>query len=68
MNAALNYSTICDIEWEKAENADEAPVYYWMEGNGYAKTVKLYKPSVADLVQKRTGATLTPIEERLKGE
>ena len=49
-----------DPEWEEAENSNEKEMYYWMELNG-GKYIKKYKPSVARIVSKRTGAILTPM-------
>lgn len=47
-----------DPEWEQAEQAEEKPIYYWM-----GRCVKQYKPSIAKLVMKRTGAKLVPVNE-----
>ena len=55
-----------DPEWEEAENRNEKEMYYWMELNG-GKYIKLYKPAVAEVVRKRTGAKIYPVGEQ-RGE
>ena len=44
-----------DIEWETANNANETPRYYKVEMYNGGTCYKKYKPSVAELVAKRTG-------------
>ena len=44
-----------DIEWEKAWNSDEKPEYYIVTMYNNGKCIKKYKPSVAKLLQERTG-------------
>jgi hypothetical protein len=43
-----------DPEWEEASNKDEKKVYYWVDTEN-GTYIKLYKPSIAKLVEKRTG-------------
>jgi hypothetical protein len=43
-----------DPEWEEASHKDEKKVYYWVN-TGKGIYIKLYKPSIAKLVEKRTG-------------
>lgn len=52
-----------DIEWEIAMNADEKPIYYWteMDSGSRNRSIKLYKPSIAKLLSKRTGRKMTPV-------
>jgi len=48
-----------DPEWEDAEKSEEKPQYY----RQITKTgivVRRYKPSIAELVMKRTGFILEP--------
>ena len=51
-----------DPEWEKAEKADERPVYWWVSDCFGKRYVKKYKPSLADLVAKRTGWKMVKID------
>lgn len=50
-----------DVEWKTAMATDEKPVYYWVEmwPRSREKCVKLYKPSIAKLLSKRTGRKMT---------
>ena len=50
-----------DTEWEEAERVDEPTRYYWQEMSGGGRCVKMYKPSVAELVSKRTRLKTTLI-------
>lgn len=55
-----------DIEWDNAENTNEKECVYKCQMYNGGTTYKLYKPSVANLVRKRTGLKIEKIEE--KGE
>ena len=47
-----------DIEWDNAEKANGKPKYYKCSYKTYGGVhvfIKLYKPSLAELVKKRTG-------------
>ena len=60
---------VCDPEWEKAKDANEQPKYYWCYTDIFkgiikhnsARFVHLYKPSMAKLIQKRTGWILEEV-------
>lgn len=47
-----------DTEWNEAERANETPKYYKCSYETFGGThvfIKLYKPSLAKLMEKRTG-------------
>ena len=44
-----------DIEMEKAQKADEKMCYYKVGYYGDQRIIKCYKPSVAKLLEERTG-------------
>ena len=58
-----------DPEWEAAEQANEAKRYFWVETKVpgthqvAGRFIKLYKPSVAKLVSKRTGCRIYPVKQ-----
>jgi hypothetical protein len=56
-----------DNEWDAAENTDEKPIYYYLIPKFGYKFIKQYKPSVAELVKKRTGYVILPVTG-MKGE
>ena len=55
-----------DTEWEKANKANETPKYYIVHKDNGCVTYQLYKPSVADLVRKRTGWKLELVHSEPK--
>ena len=46
---------VVDLEWDKAENADEPRLYYWVEMFNGGWCAREYKPAVAKLYSERTG-------------
>ena len=55
-----------DEEWEKANSANEEPKYYKVEMTNGGVCFHMYKPSVADLIRKRTGRTLELVHSEPK--
>lgn len=53
-----------DIEWDNAQNANEKECVYRCQMYNGGTTYKLYKPSIANLVRKRTGLKIEKIEEK----
>lgn len=51
-----------DAEWDNAESANEKKRYYKCYMLNGGMTIKCYKPSVAKLVQKRTGVRLVEMK------
>jgi len=56
-----NWEPFFDPEWEEAASADEKSRYYWMRYAG-GEYVRKYKPSVMELVKKRTGCEFVPVK------
>lgn len=59
---------VIDPEWVEAEQSNETAQYYWVETGTRTKTwwvrfIKHYKPSVAKLIEKRTGYRIYPVIE-----
>ena len=50
-----------DTEWEEAMNKDEKPCYYRVYGYSGDIQIKQYRPSIAELMSKRTGKKMVKI-------
>ena len=55
-----------DKEWEDANKANEELKYYLVHMPNGGRTYHLYKPSVADLISKRTGYKMEMIHSEPK--
>lgn len=53
-----------DEEMDNAEKAHEHLVYYEVVMPNGGTTIKLYKPSVADLLSKRSGTKMHPLQQQ----
>lgn len=70
LKPCLRPEKVCDPKWKEAESADEEPKYYWRytdvwKGKPKANSprfINLYKPSVAKLIQERTGWILEEVK------
>lgn len=51
---------LVDPEWNRANEADEKEQYYWTQMFNGGRCVKKYKPSVAELVRRRTKLAIEP--------
>lgn len=55
-----------DKEWEDANKANEEPKYYLVHMLNGGKCYHMYKPSVADIVAKRTGCKMEMVHSEPK--
>ena len=52
----INCEEYPDVEWDLAKRADEEEVLYKIDGDRYYPSyTRMYKPTVARLMEKRTG-------------
>ena len=50
-----------DFEWEEAMAKNEKPCYYRVYGYSGDVQIKQYRPSIAELMSKRTGKKMVKI-------
>lgn len=60
----VNNMEYIDTEWINAQNANEKEYVYKCQMHNGGTTYKLYKPSVANLVRKRTGLKIERVNSK----
>ena len=60
----INNMDYIDKEWTNAQNANEKEHVYKCQMYNGGTTYKLYKPSVANLVRKRTGLKIERVKNK----
>ena len=60
----INNMEYIDKEWTNAQNANEKEYVYKCQMYNGGTTYKLYKPSVANLVRKRTGLKIERVKNK----
>lgn len=60
----MKYVEWVDADWDNAQNFDEKERVYICQMYNGGTTYKLYKPSVAELMRKRTGLKVEEVKEK----
>ena len=59
----MDITKYINSEWYEAEHSNEPKQYYWLDKeNNKGRYIRLYTPSLAAVVSKRSGFKVTPVK------